>query len=92
MVYIKTDADGRLTAMAALGYHCGDGEILAELPDDFAPPLRDWVYAGGIIVHDPLPEDNPGASMDERMAALESENEQLKEALDLLLSGATEEV
>ena len=92
MVYIKTDADGRLTAMAALGYRCGDGEILAELPDDFAPPLRDWVYAGGMIVHDPLPEDAPGASMDERMAALESENEQLKEALDLLLSGATEEV
>ena len=92
MAYIKTDANGRLTAMAALGYRCGDGEILAELPDDFAPPLRDWVYAGGMIVHDPMPEDNPGMSMDERMVALEAENEQLKEALDLLLSGATEEV
>lgn len=92
MVYIMTDMDGRLTAMAAPGYHCGEGEIAVELPDDFDLPLRDWVYAGGMIVHDPLPEDAPGESMDERMEALEAENEQLKEALDLLLSGATEEV
>lgn len=92
MLYIKTDEQGRLTAVAAPGFHCGEGETLAELPDDFAPPLRDWVYAGGMIVHDPLPEDDPGMSMDERVEALEAENEQLKEALDLLLSGATEEV
>lgn len=33
----------------------------------------------------------PTPTMEDRLAALESENAQLKEALDLLLSGATEE-
>ena len=36
------------------------------------------------------PEDTP--TQEDRIAALEVENAQLKEALDLLLSGATEEV
>lgn len=92
MTYIKTDDNGRLTAVATPPYHCGDGEIYAELPTDFAPPARDWVYLDGVIVYDPLPQDPPEPSSDDRIAALEVENAQLKEALDLLLSGATEEV
>lgn len=41
---------------------------------------------------DAMEEARNKPTMEERLAALESENAQLKEALDLLLSGATEEV
>lgn len=92
MTYIKTDDTGRLTAAAYPPFHCGDGEIYAEIPQEFAEPVQDWVYLDGMIVYDPLPQETPEPSSDDRIAALEIENAQLKEALDLLLSGATEEV
>lgn len=43
-----------------------------------------------LTAQEPEPEEPP-ISNEERIAALEVENAQLKEALDLLLSGATEE-
>lgn len=51
----------------------------------------DWIY-NGAWVHDPLPvpEEEAQPSYDDRISALETENAQLKEALDLLLSGEVE--
>lgn len=92
MVYIKIDDEGRLTAAADPGFHCGDGEIAVELPEGFSSPVRDWVLKDGVIMHDPLPQPDPVPTTDERITALEEENAHLKEALDLLLSGATGEV
>ena len=40
---------------------------------------------------DAMEEERNKPTMEDRLAALEEENKQLKEALDLLLSGATEE-
>ena len=92
MVYIKIDEEGRLTALADPGFHCGAGEIAVELPDGFVPPARDWVLKDGALVHDPLPLPEPVPSIDDRIAVLEEENAHLKEALDMLLSGVTEGV
>ena len=83
-----------------------DGRILSVTLDRFAPPdqprvdtlpdgdITEYRYVGGEFVHDPLlkPEQpEKQKTYDERISALEVENAQLKEALDLLLSGATEE-
>ena len=92
MVYIKVDEENRLTAFANQGFHCGEGEIAVELPEGFAPPVRDGVLKNGVLVYDPLPLPEPVPSMDDRITALEEENTYLKEALDMLLSGVTEEV
>ena len=83
-----------------------DGRILSVTLDRFAPAdqvrveslpegdVSEYRYVGGEYIHDPLPkpdEPDPQPTQEERIAALEVENAQLKEALDLLLSGATEE-
>lgn len=81
--WIKIDAESRLTSYADEGFHCGDGEILAEIPADFeSDKIRDYKYANGAVVHDPLPapEDN-NPTMDERVAELEAQNTMLMECL-----------
>ena len=93
MAYIKIDSDGRITA-ASKTHHCGDGEIDVTIPEEIElGTIHDYRYENGEFVHDPKPVKviDPGPTTEERLAALEEENKHLKEALDLLLSGATEE-
>ena len=75
MMYIKYDPDTlRLTAVAAPGYHCGEGEVSVELPEDFASEsIADWKYDDGKLVYDPLPVEpvEEPVSDSERIAALE---------------------
>ena len=72
MNYIKTDAAGRLTAWAAVGFHCGEGEIPVEMPGSFAPEnLRDWVIADGVPVYDPLPAPAAPAPLSQRIDEVE---------------------
>ena len=58
--------------------------------------ISDYLYEDGAYVFDPLPaqeqEETTAPSQEERIAALEKENRQMKEALELLLSGEVEEV
>lgn len=82
--WIKIDAEGRLTSYADEGFHCGEGEILAEIPADFEPDkIRDYKYVQGAIVHDPLPpgEDINAPTMGERVTELEAQNAMLMECL-----------
>lgn len=81
MVYIKVDDEGRLTAVAGHGFHCGEGEIAIDLPDDFAPPARDWVLKDGVLVHDPLPEEEPPV---DQLEVLQQENTLLKAQVQAL--------
>lgn len=94
MSYIMVDENSRLTAWAAPGFHCGTQEFEAEMPESFEPgKLRDYVYRNGMVMYDPLPDVQPevGASTEERLAVLEEENRYLKETLELILNGETDE-
>ena len=65
--------------------------IVNVLPDG---DITDYRYVDGEYVYDPIPAPEQPESqltMEDRLTALEEENKQLKEALDLLLSGTTEE-
>lgn len=82
--WIKIDEENRLTSYADEGFHCGEGEILVEIPADFEPNnIRDYKYVNGAIVHDPLPsgEDNDVPTVIERVAELEAQNAMLMECL-----------
>ena len=75
--YIKFDETGRLTAWAAPGFRCGDGEVEAVMPEDFDPDrLSDYVYQDGTVVLDPLPApeepERPG-TLEQRLANVEAE-------------------
>ena len=82
--YIKIDATGRLTSYADEGFHCGEGEFLAEIPEDFDRDcLWDYKYVDGAIIHDPLPgeDENDDPTVDDRVAQLEAQNAMLMECL-----------
>lgn len=84
MAYIQVNEEGRLIAWAAPGYRCGPGEIEAEMPEDFNPEtLTDYIYLDGTVTYDPQPVAEASPSQEQRLTDLE-------EALELLLSGATE--
>lgn len=79
MVYIKTDEAGRLTALADPGFHCGEGEIAVELPDDFdTEHISDWKLVEDSLVYDPLPVKPAEEPTDEseRINALEKKVEE----------------
>lgn len=72
MHYVKTDAAGRLTAWAAAGYRCGEGEIAVALPDGFSPDhLTDWVLSDGVLTYDPLPVPAEPTPLPQRMDEIE---------------------
>lgn len=57
-------------------------------PNEFTPETQaNWLYNDGEWIHDPLPVPEHEHTVKEQLAELKKENDQLKEALDLLLSG-----
>ncbi|MBE5778522.1 MAG: hypothetical protein E7331_04230 [Clostridiales bacterium] len=63
-----------------------------EVPEGFEQDYQgDWKLAGDKLHYDPLPREQPAPTDRQRIEALEEENRFLKEALELLLSGETEE-
>lgn len=59
MAYMKLEEDGRI-ASASINFHCGDGEIEVELPEDVTMDnIREHRYVNGEWIHDPLPEPEP---------------------------------
>lgn len=82
--WVKYNADGRLNSYADEGYHCGDGEVLADIPEDFDPAnLYDYVYKDGVVIYDPIPAVEPDdtPTEEERIAALEAQNSMLLECV-----------
>ena len=54
MLYIKTDKNGRLTAIADPGFHCGPGEILANVTrEEIEGPINDYVWKNGRLSYEP---------------------------------------
>lgn len=93
MAYINIDSEGRITA-ASETHHCGPDEIEVNIPDEIGiESIDDYRFIDGEFIFDPKEkeEEEGKPTLEERIAALEDENLQLKEALDLLLSGATED-
>ena len=93
MAYIKIDEDGRITA-ASRTHHCGEGEIEVEIPEEISMEIiHEYRYRDGAFFHDPKPpapgSDKP--TYDELIAQLQEENKYLKETLEIILSGETED-
>ena len=81
----------RILSVSSMRKPPDDAVMVDVLPDGDA---TDYLYVDGEYVYSPLPAPEPikpKPTQEERITALEEENKQLKEALDLLLSGATEE-
>ena len=81
MAYIKIDSEGRITA-ASKTHHCGDDEIEVMIPDEIElETIHEYRYDGGEFIYDPkqkeIEEVRP--TQEERIAALEKENLELKE-------------
>ena len=73
MHYIKIDGSGRLTAWAAAGFRCGEGEIPVTLPEGFSPEnMADWRYAEGTLVYDPLPAPAAPVPLAQKVHELEN--------------------
>ena len=88
---LTLDENSRIVSATAQRYAPKGATIVDELPDG---DIHDYLYVDGKFIYDPMPipdEPDPHPTQEERITALEVENAQLKEALDLLLSGATEE-
>lgn len=93
MAYIKINSEGRITA-ASRTHHCGKGEIEIDIPEEIGiEVIHEYRYVDGEFLHAPLPDSSgeTGPTQEERIAALEQENAYLKETLEIILSGATEE-
>lgn len=87
-MYFSFNDEGRVMVSASKPIFHGMVEL--DPPEGFDGEHQpDWIYNGG-WVHDPLPvtdDEEAQLGYDERISALETENAQLKEALELLLSG-----
>lgn len=56
MAYIKIDSENRITA-ASCDFHCGDGEIEVEIPEEIRiPDIHNYLFIDGEFVYDPLPK------------------------------------
>lgn len=88
-MFFAFDNEGRVMISARKAVAPGMVEL--DPPKDFDPEWQaDWVWLGGSTwVLDPLPraEEEQQPTPEERLAKLEEENAQLKEALELILSG-----
>lgn len=68
----------------------GDMPIVKTLPDG---DVSDYIFMNGICVYDPLPEpehEEPEPTLESRVCDLESDSTEMKEVLEMLLSGVTE--
>lgn len=88
-MYFSFNDEGRVMISSSKPIFTGMVEL--DPPEGFDGEHQpDWIY-NGAWVHDPLPapDDNEAQqpTPEERMERLEEENAQLKEAIELLLSG-----
>lgn len=74
--------DGRILAVTFSKYAPAEQPRVAKLPE---ADTYDYRYVDGEFIHDPLPEPEQPAEV-----SLEEQVAELREALELLLSGVTE--
>ena len=74
--------DGRVLSVTYSEYAPEAAPRVTELPEG---DLYEYRYVNGVFVHDPLPKEE-----EEEAEPLEAQVAELREAVDLLLSGVTE--
>lgn len=88
---LKLDDDGRILSSTYGKYAIGPGYTLVEkLPEG---DITDYCFVEREFVHDPKPKEKveePGATLESRVADLEADSTDMKEALEMILSGVTE--
>ena len=74
-IYIAYGDDGRVGAYTTYGQYA-DGMTAVEAPEGFDPETSDptdYVYADGVMTHDPLPQPEPEPSLDQRVTDVETQ-------------------
>ena len=82
MYALNLGEDGRVRSATYAKYAPESAPKVEELPEG---DLYEYRYVNGVFVHDPLPKEE-----EEEAEPLEVQVAELREALDLLLSGVTE--
>lgn len=83
--------DGRILSVTFEKYaDKGSMPIVEELPEG---NVADYRYVEGEYIYDPIPKEEveePGATLESRVTDLEADSTDMKEALEMILSGVTE--
>lgn len=87
--HIATDADGRITGIYDPVIYPRPDLPAIDIPAEAMSAIQDYKIVDGAVVHDPLPTPEPAPTPEERIAALEAANAELREAIEALLGGAT---
>lgn len=90
MYALNLAEDGRILS-ATFEKYAADGQPIVEtLPDG---DITDYIYEAGGYVYSPLPEPvepQTEQSIESRVETLETDSTEMKEALEMILSGVTE--
>lgn len=82
--------DGRILSVTYEKYAPADAAKVEELPDG---NVADYRYVEGDYIYDPIPKEEveeQGATLEDRVTDLEADSTDMKEALEMVLSGVTE--
>lgn len=83
-------ADGRILSATYKKYAPKDAVLVEELPEG---NVADYLFVEGEYIYDPIPKEEveeQGATLESRVADLEADSTDMKEALEMILSGVTE--
>ena len=82
--------DGRIHSATFEKYATENMPLVDTLPEG---DISEYLYQNGEYIHDPLPvpenEEKP-VSLETRVKTLETDSTEMKEALEMILSGVTE--
>lgn len=91
MKYALNLADnGRILSVTFEKYAPKNAEFVGELPEG---NVADYLRVEGEYIYDPIPKEEveeQGATLEDRVADLEADSTDMKEALEMILSGVTE--
>lgn len=87
---LNLSEDGRILSATFEEYATKDMPLVDSLPEG---DISEYLYQNGEYIHDPIPVPEKGeepVSLETRVEALETDNTEMKEALEMILSGVTE--
>ena len=90
MFALNLDTEGRVLSATFPEYAPAGAVTVEALPEG---NIVDYRYRDGAFLYEPLPEPEepePGPSVESRVAKLEADTTELTEAVNVLLTGATE--
>lgn len=87
---LDKDDGNRILSATYEKYAPKDAVLVEELPEG---NVADYRYVEGEYIYDPIPKEEveeQGATLEDRVADLEADSTDMKEALEMILSGVTE--